>query len=54
MFIAIIGIIMVLQIILVTFAGSAFGVYPFFGLHPVHWAISVYLCLFRSDWAPFP
>ena len=43
MFIGIVSIIFVLQIILVTFAGSAFGVYSYFGLHPIQWCISVNL-----------
>lgn len=46
MFIIIVGIIFVMQIILVTFAGFAFGVYSYYGLHPVHWVISVTIYLF--------
>lgn len=49
MFISIIAIIVILQALLLTFAGSAFGVYPYFGLHPLHWAISVRFHLFRLD-----
>ena len=41
MFIVIVFVIFCLQALLVTFAGSAFGVYSFYGLHPLHWAISV-------------
>ena len=41
MFLIIVGIIFILQIILVTFAGFAFGVYSYFGLHPIHWLMSV-------------
>ena len=41
MFVAIVGIIFALQIILVTFTGYAFGVYSYFGLHPVQWLMSV-------------
>ena len=37
----IILIIVVLQIILVTFAGVAFGVYSNYGLNPAQWGISV-------------
>lgn len=41
LFPAIVIIIFILQIILVTFGGLAIGVYKFYGLHPIHWAISV-------------
>lgn len=41
LFPAIVFIIFFMQIILVTFAGFAFGVYPYFGLHPAHWGLSV-------------
>jgi len=41
LFLVIIGVIICLQIVLVTFAGMAFGVYPYYGLHPIHWLISV-------------
>ena len=41
LFPVIVLIIFILQIILVTFAGYAFGVYNYFGLHPIHWGISV-------------
>ena len=45
LFPAIVLIILVLQIILVTFAGFAFGVYSYFGLHPAHWGMSVIFIL---------
>ena len=45
LFPAIVLIILVMQIILVTFAGFAFGVYTYFGLHPAHWGISVIIIL---------
>lgn len=54
LFLAILGIILVLQILLVTFAGVAFGVYSYYGLHPIHWLISVLLSLFRLVLAHYP
>lgn len=41
LFVFIVGIIFVLQVLLVTFAGFAFGVYNYYGLHPIHWAMTV-------------
>jgi Ca2+ transporting ATPase len=41
MFVVIVMAIFALQLLLITFAGSAFGVYSFYGLQPVHWGISV-------------
>lgn len=41
MFIVIVFTIVILQILLLTFAGSAFGVYKYYGLHPLQWLISV-------------
>ena len=49
MFVGIVIIIFCLQLLLLTFAGTAFGVYPYFGLHPLHWAISVMHILYL-DW----
>jgi len=43
MFLLILGIIITLQIILITFTGIAFHVYTNFGLHPIQWLISVQL-----------
>jgi Ca2+ transporting ATPase len=42
-FILIVAIIFAIQVILVTFGGVAFGVYPYYGLRPIHWLISVHL-----------
>lgn len=53
MFIVIVFIIFILQATLVSLAGSAFGVYSYYGLHPLHWAISVTLPLFRLASGPF-
>ena len=47
MFVAIVGIIFVMQIILITFTGFAFGVYSYFGLQPVQWLLCVFFILFR-------
>lgn len=41
LFVFIVGIIFVLQVILVTFTGYAFGVYSYYGLHPLHWLMTV-------------
>lgn len=41
MFLIIIVVIICLQLLLVTFAGMAFGVYPHFGLAPGQWGISI-------------
>lgn len=48
MFLVIIMVIVVLQIILVTFGSIAFGVYRFYGLTIYHWLICVVFVLFRS------
>lgn len=53
MFIVIVITIICLQAILLTFAGTAFGVYPYYGLHPLHWAISVPNILLFLDWLRF-
>jgi len=47
MFIVIVISIFCLQLLLITFAGSAFGVYTYYGLHPIQWLISVFIFLFR-------
>lgn len=41
MFIIILISIVFLQLLLVTFTGMAFGVYPHFGLTPAQWGISI-------------
>ena len=41
MFLAIVGIILVLQILLITFTGIAFNVYSNFGLHPLQWLMTI-------------
>jgi hypothetical protein len=46
MFLVIVGVIFCLQVLLVSFGGIAFGVYPHFGLTAQQWGISVYINLF--------
>lgn len=41
LFVIIIGIIIVLQVLLVTFTGMAFGVYDNYGLTAQQWGISI-------------
>ena len=47
MFICIVSAIFGLQILLITFCGRPFGVYSHFGLHPIHWLMSVLNFLFQ-------
>lgn len=53
-FLIVVASVFVLQLLLVTFAGKAFGVYENFGLTIQQWLICVLLLLFRSQLAQSP
>lgn len=51
-FLMVVASVTVLQFLLITFAGNAFGVYSNFGLTPQQWIITVSPFLPRSSSAP--
>lgn len=49
MFLVIVLVIIVLQVVLVTFGSLAFGVYKYYGLSIYHWLICVIRLIFRLE-----